>query len=100
MTFKTLVALVTVAGTLVDVMLPEMDSVTSQAFVMASVTEFCSLWAAGMDAVLRLESVRGQATLCLEARLGSPGVGPPPLFPSASFPPHTPGPCNQGQRRN
>ena len=64
----------TVAGTLVDVMLPEMDSVTSQAFVMASVTEFCSLWAAGMDAVLKLKSVRGQATLYLDACLGSPGV--------------------------
>ena len=67
-----------------------MDSGTNQAFVMASVARFCSLWAAGMDAALKLESVRGQATLSLEARLGSPGGGPPPLFPGAPFPPNTP----------
>ena len=54
-----------------NVMLLDMDSGTHQAFVMASVARFCSLWDAGMDAVLKLESVRGQATLYLEARLGS-----------------------------
>ena len=61
-----------------------MDSGTNQAFVMASVARFCSLWTAGMNAALQLESVGpGQATLSLEARLGSPGGGPPPLFPGA-----------------
>ena len=75
-----------------DRMPPVMDSRKNQAFVMVSVAEFCTLWATVSEAVLRLESINGQATGSLQAGLGRPGDhyltprlhrdSPHPLFPS------------------
>lgn len=67
---------------------------TRKDFLMASVAEFISLWTAGGDAVLRLESCKGQATLSLQTNLGRPEDLHPSPQPPRIVRPEKPAPGN------
>ena len=67
-----------------------MATSTNSQFMVASLTEFISVWAVGGEASLSLTTSRGSATVAFNCTLGPPGAPhtlPPPSAPSPLSPP-------------
>ena len=83
-----------------------MSSRSNSQFLMASVTEFISVWALRGEASLNFVTNNGVTPVAFNCHLGHPGAAhslPPPSAPPASSPPHRPrhrGPTERERNRH